>query len=311
MSLEILSMQEQHLEGAAALVAASYRALCQTVPDLSPAYENAAAYMPSLRGLMDRSPGVVAVRDGEVAGFMTGFVIPEFLGKRCAYSPEWANAAHGTDSRWLYEEMYAHLSGQWVADDCHLHACTLMAHAPEAISALQWSGFGMLNADAVRDLGPVGGSAAAVRIYRASMSDLDTVKEMKEGLQRHMAAPPVFWRHELTDYGWWLSQPRNALWLADEGNRCRGMLAMASDNPEGPLILRDETTAHIQAAFTTEGARGTGIATALLNTALQWARANGYQRCAVDFETTNHPAMRFWLKRFKPVAYSLLRWIPD
>jgi GNAT superfamily N-acetyltransferase len=111
--------------------------------------------------------------------------------------------------------------------------------------------------------------------------------------------------------GPWLRQPRNALWLADDGNRCLGMLAMAPDNPEGPLILRDETTAHILAAVTTAGSRRTGIATALLDTALRWARANGYERCAVDSEPMNHVAARFWLKRFHPAVDSLLRWIPD
>jgi hypothetical protein len=152
MRLEIRALQEQHLPSIAALVAARYRALRQTLPVLSPAYEEAAAYLPSLRNQVATSPGVVAVRDGNVCAFMTGFVIRKFLGQRCAYSPEWANAADEIETRSVYEEMYARLSAQWVADGCHLHAVTLMASEPEAITALQWFGFGHVHVDAVRDL---------------------------------------------------------------------------------------------------------------------------------------------------------------
>jgi GNAT superfamily N-acetyltransferase len=340
MALEIVALCEQHLESAAALVAASYRALRQTLPELDPAHEQADSFLPPLRNLVASSPGVVAVRDGRVCAFMTGSVIPELLGKRCAYSPEWANAADDPDGRLLYEEMYARLSAQWVADGCHLHAVTLMASQLDGITALQWFGFGHANVDAVRglaqnarcgpanpakiagrssgnagwstdsELTPVEGARSAVIIRQAGPGDLDSVMELSGGLERHMAGPPIFWIHDERDYSAWLREPGNVLWLAFDGARCLGMLGVQPDDP-GLLILRDPRTAHVVAVFAAEPARRTGVATALLNHALQWARANGYERCHVDFETANYVAARFWLKRFKPVAYSLLRWIPD
>ncbi|MEA3341175.1 MAG: hypothetical protein U9R15_14525 [Chloroflexota bacterium] len=45
-----------------------------------------------------------------------------------------------------------------------------------------------------------------------------------------------------------------------------------------------------------EGACGKGIATALLDRSLEWARVEGYWRCAVDFE---------------PVSYALVRQIDE
>lgn len=310
MLVDIVPLQEQHAADAAELVAASYRALRQTVPLLAPAYEQAAAFLPPLRELFASCPGVVALRDGRFAGFMTAFVLPEFLGKRCAYSPEWAHAADGPDSRRLYEEMYARLCAQWVADGCHLHACTLMASAAEAIAALHWSGFGLINVDAVRDLTPVEGTAAAVSIRQATMTDLDTVTKLAEALVQHITEPPVLWPHRERDYSEWLTQPGSAVWLAYDGASPLGMLGVRPDNPDGLLILADDKTAHIRAAFTAASSRRSGITTALLNHALRWALVNGYERCHVDFETANHVAARFWLKRFQPVGYSLLRWIP-
>jgi GNAT superfamily N-acetyltransferase len=64
-------------------------------------------------------------------------------------------------------------------------------------------------------------------------------------------------------------------------------------------------------AFTKASARSKGVATALLNRSLEWARSQGYERCAVDFETMNFLASRFWLKWFEPVCYSLVRCVDE
>ena len=73
----------------------------------------------------------------------------------------------------------------------------------------------------------------------------------------------------------------------------------------------DEGTTSIMRAFTREGARGKGIATALLDRSLEWARAEGYERCAVDFEPMNYLAARFWMRHFQPVIYALVRQIDE
>ncbi|OGO67782.1 MAG: hypothetical protein A2Z37_02275 [Chloroflexi bacterium RBG_19FT_COMBO_62_14] len=50
-----------------------------------------------------------------------------------------------------------------------------------------------------------------------------------------------------------------------------------------------------------------GVATCLLNRALGWAKDQGYDRCAVDFEPMNPQARRFWTRHFDCVAYTLVR----
>ncbi len=82
-------------------------------------------------------------------------------------------------------------------------------------------------------------------------------------------------------------------------------------NPEACTIIQDEKTASITMAFTKEGARGNGSATALLNRSLEWVRSRGYERCAVDFETMNVLAARFWPRWFEPVCYSLTRYVDE
>ncbi len=48
-------------------------------------------------------------------------------------------------------------------------------------------------------------------------------------------------------------------------------------------------------------------ARALLAKVIESASADGYARCAVDFEAHNIHGSRFWLRHFTPVAYSVLR----
>jgi len=108
-----------------------------------------------------------------------------------------------------------------------------------------------------------------------------------------------------------LGQARNALWLAYEGEEVVGCIGLGPANPDACAIIQDEKTASIVSAYTKERARGRGIATALLNRSLEWAQAEGYERCAVDFEPMNPLAARFWPRYFEPVCYSLMRYIDE
>ena len=311
MALDIIPMREQHLESAATLAAASCRVLRVGLPILPIDCEKPGSFLPLLREIIQAYSGVVAMRDGKIAGFMAGLIIPDFLGRRCAYCPEWANATVGSDARLLYEEMYTRLCAKWVADGCRLHAVSVMPTPADGLVALQQSGFGMVSVEAVRDLSPVQGPAATVTIRQAAMRDVGMILKLEEAVTRHLAGSPVFWPHEELDYTLWLRQPGRAMWLAMDRNRCLGMLGVQQNNPDGSLILRDDKTVSISTLFTAEPSRRMGIATALLNRALQWAQANNYERCAVSFQLVNYAAARLVLKRFKPVAYSLLRWIPE
>jgi hypothetical protein len=45
----------------------------------------------------------------------------------------------------------------------------------------------------------------------------------------------------------------------------------------------------------------------MLDGALAWARESGYVRCAVDFESANLLASRFWPKHFETVGITVGR----
>ncbi len=311
MSLQIAPLREDHLEDAAALVSARYKALRERVPLLPSRYGEVDTILGMLRGLTGEIAGVVAMRGSRLVGFLLGFVLPMFLGKRSVYSPEWANGAELRESRRIYEEMYGRLSARWVADGCHTHVVSMLGNDGEGIEGWQWLGFGLAAVDGLRELKPVGGATAEVEVRRASVEDVEEAMMFDKALNQHMAAAPTFWMHESQDYEQWLRKSANVLWLAYLGGEAVGCMGLEPGHEDGCQIVQDEKTVSIASAFTKEGMRGRGIATALLNRSLEWAQIEGYERCAVDLEPMNVLAVRFWLRWFEPVCYSLMRCIDE
>jgi len=311
MSLQITLLREEHIQDAAALVCARYRALRESAPILPSRYAEVNTIAGLLRDLAGEADGVVATQDSRLVGFLWGLVIPSFLGKRTTYSPDWANAAELGESRRIYAEMYGHLAARWVADGCFTHVVSMMGHDREGIEGWQWLGFGLCSVDGVRELRPVTDDVAEVEIRRASVEEAGEVTALDRALRRHLAATPTFWIHEPQDYAEWVREPGNAAWLAYERGVAVGYMALEPGDSCECQFLQDEKTVNIGGAFTQENARGRGIATALLNRSLEWAQAEGYARCAVDFETMNTLAARFWTRWFDPVSYSLMRRIDE
>jgi GNAT superfamily N-acetyltransferase len=304
------SLQPEHLEDAARLVAARYAALRGLVPSLPSRYEDGDTIAGMLHEL-GQSPGLAAFEAGRLVGFLTGFVLPELLGKRSFYSPEWANGVQPGNSRRIYEEMYGHISARWIADGCAIHAVTLMTNDREGVEAWQCLGFGLAGVDGVRNLSPVPGGSTELDVRQAGPRDVEEVTAFGRALEQHLAAPPAFWIHGAEDYGAWLEQPHHAAWLAYEGGAAAGCLGLELGSAGGCDIVRDEKTAGITLAYTRQSARCRGISTALLNHVLAWARDQGYLRCAADWEAMNPPANRFWTRRFDVVCYSLTRSIDE
>ena len=311
MLLEITTLQEKHLEDAAALVCARYKALRERVPIMPSRYEEANVILPMLDYVVKKSHGVVALQGSHLVGFLSGLVIPMLLGKRCAYSPEWANGVELEASRRTYDEMYAKLSAQWIADGCGMHAVTLLENDHQGIEGWQWLGFGFAGVDGIRALNPVEGLPAQVEVRQAGMEEVATVSSFVQALEQHMTSAPIFWLHDMGDCREWLSDPARAVWLAHDGQEAMGCMVIGPANSNACAIIQDDKTASITMAFTRESARNKGVAVAILNRSLEWARSQGYERCAVDFETMNFLASRFWRKWFEPVCYALTRYIDE
>lgn len=313
--LKVTSLKEEHLDDAALLVRNRYRRLYEQEPHLPHRYTVVTNLLPLLRNIMSASGvGVAAVRGDRLVGFLTGWQMPSFRGKRSTYSPEWANAADLDDSPRIYEEMYSQLAAVWVAEKYIAHYISLFPNDIDALRAWHWMGFGMISVDAIRGLDSIPGCDVNVHIRRAELQDLEQVMELHEALWQYMKGTPVFLLTEKRDrsyYDEWLQNPDKVVWLAFWNDEPVAFMRLGPADDDVCTIIYDEETTSIYAAYTKEKVRGEGIATALLDHALKSARASGYERCAVPFEPMNLIGTRFWLKHFKPVCFSVFRIIDD
>jgi len=313
--LRVHPFQKNHLQEAAELVVNRTKHLCTLEPLLPDRYCHVSNILPQLENLYNTgSPGVVAIQDGRLAGFLMGWTMEEFRGKKSTYSPEWANAAIPGHSKFIYQEMYTSLAASWVHEQCIAHYISILANDAEAITACQWLGFGMLGVDAIRGMQPVRSKAAEIDIRLASSQDLKDVIALNQGLRDYMIGAPNFLILDEVDEPYlqsWIEDPQREIWLAYADGEPVAFFRIGPANQDVSLIIVDEKTTSIYGAFTKENERGKEIASALLQKTIQRGQSRGYHRCAVDFETMNTLGSRFWLRHFNPVCYSLVRFIDE
>ncbi len=313
MKYQPVRLEHKHLEDAARLVSRRYAILHRGIPILPPQYTEIETLLPLLTDILTAGPGVALLDGAALAGFAAGYLLDEFLGRPAAFSPEWANAAQTEATTYIYEEIYTHLAPQWLDQGYPTHLFSLLANDRVGIDGLHWLGFGEVAADGIRSLEPVqeSGTHRDIRKARPVPEDIQAVMVLDTALSRHISASPTFFPHgegrDWDFYAAWLNDPAKGLWLAYKGNQPVAYIAFGPASEEACTIIVDRGTSSISGAFTLPDVRRTGIATRLLNCGLEWARAQGYQRCAVDFEAANPLASHYWMRHFQLVCVTLMR----
>src|SRR4051794_36335806 len=215
MSITILPFTTEHLEPAAALLAARHQSDRTWAPDLSPEYEDPASTLPLLHDLLQDDgvnrphhatasmSGVVALRRGDVVGYLLGapaFGAPTrpFAGFRHPRMVEIPSAGHAADldtTPIIYPRLYAALAQQWVANGFIDHYITVPAHADllETWQDLGFSRFIALNVGSTMPPdAPVPREATAIEVRRATADDEDEVVDLVTEMFRSNAQAPNF-----------------------------------------------------------------------------------------------------------------------
>jgi len=168
----------------------------------------------------------------------------------------------------------------------------------------------MMAVDALRDLVSIESGDAGVEIREATACEIPAVVELDRALVEYMVSSPIFLSQPQRDTSYYeelLDDPDHHLWLAYCGVEAIGHIELQKWNSNACVVTQDERSVSIVRAFTKERYRNRGVGPALLNQGLAWARAEGLERCAVDFEPHNPLATAFWLLYFEPVCYSAVR----
>jgi GNAT superfamily N-acetyltransferase len=308
----LVRFSTEHVLPAAHLATAGVRRLRASVPALPDGWTDPAAVARVIAGLEERGAGLAVLDDGVLVAFHAAVTL-DGRGGRFTYTPDLGHAAPPDPEGRARTHLYAGLADGWIREACPEHVITVLADDDLALAVLARLGFGHLVVDLVADLRPIaaGPLPDGVSLRRAGPGDAAAIMEMDAGLRRHLEASPVFLRpgqqHAIEVHRRHLEDPAVATFLAERDGAPVAFLRIGPCATDVASIVRDPGTASVSAAFTRPELRGLDVASHLLAEAVDWARAGSYARWAVDHESANREAARFWARHATPVAISLSR----
>jgi GNAT superfamily N-acetyltransferase len=311
-TVSIVTFGSEHVLPAAGLVAIGVERLRAQVPALPATWVDPALVARVISGLVERGAGLAVIDDGRLVAFQAAILI-DGHGGRWSYTPDVGHAAPWDEGGRLRETLYTGLAGEWIRGASPEHVVTVLADDAPASTTFAHLGFGHFVVDLVRDLSPVPTPTLpeGISLRRAVPEDARSVADLDGALRRHLQASPIFLRlgaaQALEVHRRQIGDPSEATFLALRDGEAVASLRIGPCAADVATIVRDAGTASVTAAYTVLGLRGGGVATCLLAAAVDWARAAGYVRCAVDHESANREAARFWSRHFTPVAVSMSR----
>jgi GNAT superfamily N-acetyltransferase len=308
--LEIRPYQPDDLPEMAALFVENFKQLRGSVPILPNGMEDLQHVVEMLAYL----PGVVGREGDQVVGYLGWWLVDAFRGtaRKGAYCPEWG---HGAADAAIYRALYRAAAEQWAAAGCEVHAISLLANDQAAREVWFWNGFGLTSVDAIRSITPLGFSApSGITIRPATLADVEGWVVLEIEHARHYTLPPISMAahdtEDAEDFAAFLSHPTNRIWLALDGDTAIGFIGFETNSFGMRAIVDAPDKVSINGTYVRPQYRGRRIAGAIVDAALGDYAAQGFARCAVDFEAFNPEAAAFWLKYFDPVCLSVTR-VPE
>ena len=303
-SLEILPFTLDALDAAAALLAERHRQHRAAEPLLDPSYEEPAHSRAAIEVDLaaERAGGWVAVRDGEIVGYLIGQQKGPTWGANV-----WVEAAgHAAADPAVLRELYAVAAAAWVGEGRTNHHVLVPATDTELVDAWFSLDFGQQHVHAIREVpGPSFGIVprSELVIRPKTRDDLDALAELELVMPAHMRLAPVFSQLPLQTFEEVRAElledfddPKDAYFVAEHDGAVVGAAIgcriEVSSSHQGPN--RVAGAGFLGAAAVFPEARGLGAGKALGEATLAWARDEGYAAIQTDWRSTNLEADRTW-----------------
>jgi len=305
--LEIHEFGPDHLDDAAALLAARHRRHVGVEPLLDPAYVDVAVARHELAAVAnsDDALGAVALRDGRMVGYLLG--APKAVS---TWGPNvWVEAvgmalAEGESAESM-RDLYALAAAGWVADKQVAQYCIVPSYDQELVDAWFRLGFGHQHTHAIQparpDLVPV--VAAGLTVRRAVRGDIPALAGLDLVLPRHQAHSPVFsggpvgtleeaieeWEEDFGDEDF-------AVFVAEHSGEVVGSAVGCSITKSSlhSSLTRPDGAGFLGFAAVFPAARGLGAGRALGETVIAWSAEEGYRSVVTDWRATNLLSSRTW-----------------
>jgi GNAT superfamily N-acetyltransferase len=307
-AVEILPFAEEHLDGAASLLAERHAAH-RLIEPLLPAIDDFRAHV-QVEWDAEAAGGAVAVADGEVVGYLVGRRRVDAIGPFI-----WTHVAgHATREPEHARDLYAVAADRWVEDGVTRHFVFLPA-IRDLVEPWFRLSFGASAALAMRETGSERAPDSGVTVRLSTPADLEPVAVLDRMLTEHLQRAPSFSGLPLPEPAEFIDDWHN-LWDEEEHTH---FVAEQDERIVGhALLYRRSADLRVPAnsidladCLTEPGVRGSGVGLALTAHVLAWAHENGYPTMITDWRMTNLLASRFWPRRgFRETFLRLYRSIP-
>ena len=319
-TVSIVPFTDDHLDGAASLLARRHRAHRHVEPGLDVAYEDPNAARGEVEELLHwkGGSGVAAVADGTVVGFLLGRPREESWGPNVWVDP----AGHAAVDAELVRDLYAVAAARWVDDGLTSHYAMVPATDPALVDAWFRLGFGHQHVYAIRETPPGNPAheAGGLVVRRARRDDIDALARLDIVLPEHQNLSPVFSRLPLPDlhetraeYEADFDDPRFTTFVVERDGEVIGSAIACPievSSAHKSLALPPGAGFLGFAAVFPEH-RGGGAGRLLGEAVFAWARETGREWVVTDWRMTNLLASRAWPRLgFRPTFFRLFRAIP-
>ncbi len=298
---EVTAFTDEHVEGAAQLLAARHRRHREAEPLLSPTHADPSACIEPIRSAYhaDGASGSVAVEGSQVVGYLLGAPKSSTWGENV-----WVESAgHAVETADDARALYAHAATRWVEEGRTAHYALLPSHDRELVDAWFRLAFGWQHTHAIREPSPARPVRRGLVVREPTRDEIPQLARMDMLLSEHQSLSPVFSRIPLDVY-----EERVADWEEDFDNpkfwnvvveRDGALVGLAvgcdlevSLSHTGPS--RPERAAFLGFAAVHPEARGLGVGRALGEAVAQLALEKGYPSIVTDWRETNLLSSRAW-----------------
>jgi GNAT superfamily N-acetyltransferase len=262
------------------------------------------------------NPGVAVVEDNQLLAYMvTGFQFP-WKGQQAVLVPEYCHSAIEEQKRELYQRMYMRLSQQWVDHHIHLQMIGHFAHDMILQETLYQLGFGAILAERLRDCSAISLNQPSGMIIQEE-KDVNRLLNIQIEHNDYYSKAPVFILkstspHKVLDELEAHARQGDVFFVYYEQDEPCAYMIVGNSTIDGEgFLLQNTNTAQIKSAYARPGIRSRGIGKALLQRAIAWSQAHGYERIFVEHETANFSGSIFWQKYFSPYIYFSMRYIDN
>lgn len=310
----VVPMTREYLEPAAELFIANYKREQKHSPLLPSRVISEPEWIYQALESRLAKPGVAVVENNQLLAYMlTGFRFP-WKGQQAVLVPEYCHSAVEEQKRELYQQMYMRLSQEWVNNHIHLQMVGHFAHDMVLQETLYQLGFGAILAERLRDC-----SALDQPPDMDIQEEKDVSKLLNIQIEHndYYAKAPIFILkpttekevlEELADH---VREGDVFFVCYEQEEPCAYIIVGTSTTGGEGFLLQNTNTAQIKSAYARPDIRGKGIGKALLQQAIKWSQAQGYERLFVEHETANFSGSIFWQKHFNPYIYFSMRYIDN